>query len=62
MAVLLTNDDTLGAGSSNMSPEQLGQWIKSEIPAMAKVVKDEKNHGGLTLRPCAVTVRWPLSG
>jgi tripartite-type tricarboxylate transporter receptor subunit TctC len=33
---------TLGAEPSNMSPEQFGQWIKSEIPAMAKIVKDEK--------------------
>ena len=33
---------TLGAEPSNMSPEQFGQWIKAEIPAMAKIVKDEK--------------------
>jgi tripartite-type tricarboxylate transporter receptor subunit TctC len=33
---------TLGAEPSSMSPEQFGQWIKSEIPAMAKIVKDEK--------------------
>jgi len=42
MAVLLTNDNTLGAEPSNMSPEQSGQWIKSEIAAMTKIVKNEK--------------------
>jgi hypothetical protein len=33
---------TLGAEPSPMTPEQFGQWLKSEIPAMAKIVKDEK--------------------
>jgi hypothetical protein len=25
-----------------MTPEQFGQWMKTEIPAMAKIVKEEK--------------------
>ena len=33
---------TLGAEPSGMSPAEFGQWLKTEIPAMAKVVKDEK--------------------
>jgi aryl-alcohol dehydrogenase-like predicted oxidoreductase len=33
---------TLGAEPSAMTPEQFGQWVKTEIPAMAKIVKDEK--------------------
>ena len=33
---------TLGAEPSAMSPTEFGQWLKSEIPAMAKIVKDEK--------------------
>jgi tripartite-type tricarboxylate transporter receptor subunit TctC len=33
---------TLGAEPSPMTPEQFGQWLKTEIPAMAKIVKDEK--------------------
>lgn len=33
---------TLGAEPSSMSPSDFGQWLKSEIPAMAKIVKDEK--------------------
>ena len=33
---------TLGAEPSNMTPEQFSQWVKTEIPAMAKIVKDEK--------------------
>ena len=33
---------TLGAEPSGMTPEQFGQWMKTEIPAMAKIVKDEK--------------------
>jgi tripartite-type tricarboxylate transporter receptor subunit TctC len=33
---------TLGAEPSGMTPEQFAQWVKSEIPAMAKIVKDEK--------------------
>jgi len=33
---------TLGAEPSNMTPEQFAQWVKTEIPAMAKIVKDEK--------------------
>jgi hypothetical protein len=32
----------LGAEPSSMTPEQFGQWMRSEIPAMAKIVKDEK--------------------
>jgi tripartite-type tricarboxylate transporter receptor subunit TctC len=32
----------LGAEPSGMTPEQFGQWMRSEIPAMAKIVKDEK--------------------
>jgi hypothetical protein len=32
----------LGAEPSPMTPEQFGQWLKTEIPAMAKIVKDEK--------------------
>jgi tripartite-type tricarboxylate transporter receptor subunit TctC len=32
----------LGAEPSNMTPEQFSQWVKTEIPAMAKIVKDEK--------------------
>ena len=34
--------NTLGAEPSAMTPEQFGGWLKSEIPAMAKIVKDEK--------------------
>ena len=33
---------TLGAEPSNMSPAEFGAWMKAEIPAMAKIVKDEK--------------------
>ncbi len=33
---------TLGAEPSSMMPAEFGQWLKSEIPAMAKIVKDEK--------------------
>jgi tripartite-type tricarboxylate transporter receptor subunit TctC len=33
---------TLGAEPSAMSPAEFGQWLKTEIPAMAKVVKDER--------------------
>jgi len=33
---------TLGAEPSTMSPTDFGQWLKTEIPAMAKIVKDEK--------------------
>ena len=33
---------TLGAEPSSMTPEQFAQWMRSEIPAMAKIVKDEK--------------------
>ena len=32
----------LGAEPSSMSPDQFGQWMRAEIPAMAKIVKDEK--------------------
>lgn len=32
----------LGAEPSSMTPDQFGQWMRSEIPAMAKIVKDEK--------------------
>lgn len=34
--------NTLGAEPSAMTPEQFGSWLKNEIPAMAKIVKDEK--------------------
>jgi len=33
---------TLGAEPSALSPDQFGAWLKAEIPAMAKIVKDEK--------------------
>jgi tripartite-type tricarboxylate transporter receptor subunit TctC len=33
---------TLGAEPSAMSPSEFGNWLKAEIPAMAKIVKDEK--------------------
>jgi tripartite-type tricarboxylate transporter receptor subunit TctC len=33
---------TLGAEPSAMSPAEFGNWLKAEIPAMAKIVKDEK--------------------
>jgi tripartite-type tricarboxylate transporter receptor subunit TctC len=33
---------TLGAEPSAMSPAEFGNWLKVEIPAMAKIVKDEK--------------------
>lgn len=33
---------TLGAEPSHMSAQELSQWFKKEIPAMAKIVKDEK--------------------
>ena len=32
----------LGAEPSNMSPGDFANWLKTEIPAMAKVVRDEK--------------------
>jgi tripartite-type tricarboxylate transporter receptor subunit TctC len=32
----------LGAEPNNMSPDQFSNWLKAEIPAMAKIVKDEK--------------------
>jgi len=32
----------LGAEPNNMSPDQFSNWLKTEIPAMAKIVKDEK--------------------
>ena len=33
---------SLGAEPSAMTPADFGQWLKVEIPAMAKIVKDEK--------------------
>ncbi len=33
---------TLGAEPSSMTPADFGNWLKAEIPAMAKIVKDEK--------------------
>jgi len=33
---------TLGAEPSAMTPDQFGHWLQSEIPVMAKIVKDEK--------------------
>lgn len=33
---------TLGAEPSGMTPADFGNWLKAEIPAMAKIVKDEK--------------------
>jgi tripartite-type tricarboxylate transporter receptor subunit TctC len=33
---------SLGAEPSAMTPEQFSSWFKSEIPAMAKIVKDGK--------------------
>ena len=33
---------TLGAEPSAMTPDQFAQWMRLEIPAMAKIVKDEK--------------------
>ena len=33
---------TLGAEPNAMTPEQFANWFKSEIPAMAKIVKDGK--------------------
>ena len=33
---------TLGAEPSSMTPDQFSEWVKSEIPAMAKIVKDER--------------------
>jgi tripartite-type tricarboxylate transporter receptor subunit TctC len=33
---------TLGAEPSTMSTTEFGNWLKAEIPAMAKIVKDEK--------------------
>ena len=33
---------TLGAEPSAMTPDQFGAWLKTEIPAMAKIVKEEK--------------------
>jgi len=32
----------LGAEPSAMTPDLFGSWLKSEIPAMAKIVRDEK--------------------
>ena len=34
--------NTLGAEPSSMSSSDFGNWLKAEIPAMAKIVKDEK--------------------
>jgi tripartite-type tricarboxylate transporter receptor subunit TctC len=34
--------NTLGAEPNRMSPTEFAAWFKSEIPAMAKIVKDEK--------------------
>ena len=34
--------NTLGAEPSSMSPSDFGNWLKAEIPAMAKIVKNEK--------------------
>ncbi|WP_300707612.1 tripartite tricarboxylate transporter substrate binding protein [Limnohabitans sp.] len=34
--------NTLGAEPSAMSPAEFGNWLKAEIPVMAKIVKDEK--------------------
>jgi tripartite-type tricarboxylate transporter receptor subunit TctC len=34
--------NTLGAEPNRMSPAEFAAWFKSEIPAMAKIVKDEK--------------------
>ena len=33
---------TLGAEPSAMTPDQFAQWLRTEIPAMAKIVKEEK--------------------
>lgn len=33
---------TLGAEPSNMSPQDFSKWVNREIPAMAKIVKEEK--------------------
>ncbi len=33
---------TLGAEPSTMTPTDFGAWLKAEIPAMAKIVKEEK--------------------
>jgi tripartite-type tricarboxylate transporter receptor subunit TctC len=33
---------TLGFEPSQMSPAEFGAWLKAEIPAMAKIVSDEK--------------------
>lgn len=33
---------SLGAEPSGMSPADFAQWLKNEIPAMARIVKDEK--------------------
>lgn len=33
---------TLGAEPTAMTPADFGTWLKAEIPAMAKIVKDEK--------------------
>jgi tripartite-type tricarboxylate transporter receptor subunit TctC len=32
----------LGAEPSAMSPSEFGDWLKTEVPAMAKIVRDEK--------------------
>lgn len=37
---------TLGAEPSNMSPAEYGNWLKAEILAMVKIVKDEKITAG----------------
>lgn len=34
--------NTLGAEPSSMSPTDFGNWLKAEIPAMARIVRDEK--------------------
>lgn len=34
--------NTLGAEPSSMSPADFGNWLKAELPAMARIVRDEK--------------------
>jgi hypothetical protein len=33
---------TLGAEPSAMTPNEFGNWLKADIPAIAKIVKVEK--------------------
>jgi hypothetical protein len=39
---LVSGHDAVGLDFTTPRFEQFAQWVKTEIPAMAKIVKDEK--------------------